>query len=191
MTTNLTNTGLYDNGAGTILMAGGVDIEAHALDVEVTQRGDFQCSDWLVSGGLRHGGVDITEPNGIFGVIPVAAFFGPTGVEFSGTGPTVSGEPSRHFGGCSGLSLFGRARSALLFGDIDVTSPFRGGVVFNIEDEFVHVWEYQLGIQYDHCFCGKTAHVGVFWEAQRWDSESNALGDLAFHGLEISTGLRW
>ena len=47
----------------------------------------------------------------------------PTGVEFAGTGPTVSGEASRRFG-CSGLSLFGRARSALLFGDVDWTTAF-------------------------------------------------------------------
>ena len=154
----------------------------------MTQRGDFGCWDWLVSGGLRYGEISINEP-GIFGPsgIPAVVFVGPTGVEFDGIGPTFAAEAIRAVG-CSGVSIFGRARTALLFGDVDLTTAFRTGGSVAIQDEFIQVWELQLGVEYAACIRGRQARVGVFWEAQRWDSESNVLGDIAFHGLGISAG---
>ena len=36
---------------------------------------------------------------------------------------------------------------------------------------------------------GADLNLGIFWEAQRWDSDSNYLGDLALHGLSLLAGV--
>ena len=181
--------GEWINGVTTELF-GGVNIDVDALDCEMTQRGDFRKWDLLVSGGLRYGSVDITEGSGLFGGFGSSVFFGATGVSFDGVGPTFSGQASRPLGN-SGLSIVGSARTALLFGDVDIYSAFRSGGLLTIEDEFVQVWEFQFGLAYaKQCSLG-TANAGIFWEAQRWDSESDALGDLALHGLSLMGGLTY
>ncbi|MEM6798152.1 MAG: Lpg1974 family pore-forming outer membrane protein [Planctomycetota bacterium] len=178
---------VWDSGT-PVSLSGGVGVDVDAFDCEVTQRGEFRKWDLLVAGGLRYGGVDVRENSGLFSGLSAAVFFGPTGVSFDGVGPTFAGEARRELG-ASGLSIVGRARTALLFGDIDIASAFHGGGAISIEDEFVQVWEFQFGLAYDHDCSFGTATCGVFWEAQRWDSESNALGDLALHGLSLMGGI--
>lgn len=181
--------GLWDAGAGTIPLIGDNEIDVDALDVEVTQRGSFSSWDIVATGGLRYGRVEISQFDGFFDAIPALVFGGSTGVEFEGVGPTFSLNAQRPMG--YGVSLFGRARTALLFGDIDVTPGFRSGGSFTIEDEFTQVWEFQFGLNYERNLGNATAFGGVFWEAQRWDSDSNFLGDLGLHGLGLSAGLRY
>ena len=121
-----------------------------------------------------------------FNGIGAVVFGGPTGVDFDGVGPVFSASATRPIAGS--LHLFGRARTALLFGDIDVTPAFRSNP-FTIEDEFAQVWEFQFGLSCQRDINGSTLTGGVFWEAQRWDSDSNFIGDLALHGLGLSGGL--
>ncbi len=183
-------TGEWENGSGPVVLNGGVGIDVQALDFEVTQRGAFRKWDLLVSGGLRYGSVDISDGQAIFSGLGSAVFFGPTGTSFEGVGPTIAGQAKRELGN-SGLSVIGRARTALLFGDIDVYSAFRSGGLLSIRDEFVQVWEIQFGLGYDHdCSLG-TLNAGIFWEAQRWDSDSDSLGDLGLHGLSLMAGLTY
>jgi hypothetical protein len=168
-------TGEWENGGPVLELSSTVDIEVDALDVELTQRGCVRCWDLGVAAGLRYGSVDIVETSDVFGGIPAAVFIGPTGVEFEGVGPTFAAEAFRPVG-CTGLSIVGRARTALLFGDIDGASPFIPGGAFTVGDDFVQVWEFQFGLDYTRC-------------AQRWDSDSDSLGDLALHGLGLHAGL--
>lgn len=181
--------GLWDAGSGTLSVIGESEISVDAIDVELTQRGSFSSWDLVVTGGLRYGSVDISQPGGFFGGIPALIFAGGTGVEFEGVGPTFSLSAQRPVG--HGLSVFGRARTALLFGDIDVTPGFRAGGVFTIENEFTQVWEFQFGLNYERELNNSTFVGGIFWEAQRWDSDSDFLGDLALHGLGLSGGFTY
>lgn len=187
---NVDYTGEWENGGGPVVLNGGVDIDVDALDIEVTQRGRFNYWDFLVSGGLRYGRVDIEDNTGIFNGLGAAVFFGATGATFEGVGPTFAGQAKRYIGD-TGVSLIGRGRTALLFGDLDVYSAFIDDGLLRIQDEFVQVWEFQFGLGYDRACSLGTANLGVFWEAQRWDSESNALGDLALHGLSLMGGLTY
>ena len=181
--------GLWDAGAGTIPVIGDNNIDVDAFDAEFTQRGSFRTWDLVATGGLRYGSVEISQPTNFFNGIPAVVFGGPTGVEFEGVGPTFSLSANRPLG--YGLSLIGRARTALLFGDIDVTPGFRAGGSFTVEDEFAQVWEFQFGLGYERNFNGHSVIGSVFWEAQRWDSDSGFLGDLALHGLGLSGGITY
>ena len=180
--------GEWDGGT-PILINGLVDIEANAIDIEMTQRAQFRAWDLVVSGGLRYGSVEIAQPGGLFNGIPALVFNGRSGVEFEGVGPTFSITAQRPIGN-RGLSVVGRARTALLFGDIDQTYAFQGPpFAGTINDDFVQVSEFQLGLQADRHIGNRTVNLGIFWEAQRWDSDSNALGDLGLHGLSLMAGL--
>lgn len=177
--------GLWNAGT-TIPVFGQNTIDVDALDIEVTQRGEFKSWDVVATGGLRYGSVDITQPTNFFSGIPAVIFGGPTGVDFTGVGPVVSLSAQRPLG--YGLSIFGRARMAMLFGDVEVTPAFQSGGTFTVQDEFAQVWEMQFGLQMNHDFNGHNVFGGVFWEAQRWDSDSNFIGDLGLHGLGLSAG---
>lgn len=179
--------GLWDGGSGTIAVIGDVSLDVQAIDFELTQRGDFRSWDILLSGGLRYGSVEYQQPPNFFNGIGAVINPNLTGSEFEGVGPTLSLAGNRPLG--YGLSLIGRARVSLLFGDIDYTPAFLSSA-FTIEDEFVQVTELQFGLGYDRRLnCGANLNLGVFWEAQRWDSDSNFLGDLSLHGLSLLAGL--
>ncbi|MEM6655251.1 MAG: Lpg1974 family pore-forming outer membrane protein [Planctomycetota bacterium] len=178
--------GLWVGSGGSIPVQGQSAIDVDALDLEVTQRFDCCCWNMILGGGLRHGAVDILQPPNFFSGVSAVLNSGQTGVEFDGVGPTFSIGASRCLG--YGLSVVGQARTSLLFGDIDMTRAF---ALTNrtIEDEFVQVWEFQLGLNYQTRLGGHDVAGGVFWEAQRWDSDSNFLGDLGLHGLGLSGGV--
>ncbi len=58
-------------------------------------------------------------------------------------------------------------------------------------DDFVQVTEVQFGLNYRKGLGCADGTFGVFWEAQRWDSDSDRLGDLGLHGLSLQTGLEY
>jgi hypothetical protein len=182
--------GEWENGVD-LDFAGQIDVDVYAFDAEVTQRGCFRNWDLLVSGGLRAGGVGIQQGGTLYD--SVASFYDlPSGSEFDGVGPTVALAAERPLG-CTGLSLIGRARASLLFGDLDTTPTFGSSVspITRTVHDNVQVTEIQFGLNYRRCLGPADGSFGVFWEAQRWDSDSDALGDLALHGLGLQTGLYW
>lgn len=180
--------GTWDGGT-PIAINGFIDVEVDALDFEVSQRASFCCWDLVVSGGLRYASAEISQGGGLFAGVPAVVFGGPTGVEFTGVGPTFALSAQRKIG-CRGFSIIGNVRTALLFGDIDQRFAFRTPFTGTISDEFVQVTEMQFGLGYDRCLCsGKNLELAILWEAQRWDSDSNYLGDLALHGLSLKAGL--
>lgn len=181
--------GLWVNGT-TIPLLGTTNLDVDALDFDITQGGSFGYWKLIGSAGLRYGRVDLMENSINFE--DVAAFVaGVGGVQFEGVGPTLSLEGRRQVAG-TGLSIFASGRTSLLWGDADVYTPFFIGNLLPVRDEIVQVWEIQLGVEYAKTLSnGMTAETGVFWEAQRWDSENNTLGDLSFMGLGIHAGLSY
>lgn len=173
----------------TVLLNGGLNLNLDSLDFELTQRGRFGLWDWLVTGGARYANYSLREQDINFEDLSDFAWSGSTGVEFEGAGPTLSVLGERPVGS-SGISIFGRARTALLFGDTDMFSAFRSGGVYRIED-VVQVWEIQFGTNVNRRYESFDVLGGIFWEAQRWDSDSDLLGDLALHGFGVTTGLRY
>lgn len=183
--------GEWENGT-VIPVAGPLDVDVHAIDIEVTQRAEFRFWDLLVSGGLRQGSVGIGQGGSLFSGI--GSFYGiASGVDFDGVGPTVALEAQRPLG-VTGLSIVGRARWSLLFGELEQMATFGGGApptFASVTDDHVQVTEVQFGMNYTKRIRGANASFGVFWEAQRWDSDSGALGDLALHGLSLQSGLAY
>jgi hypothetical protein len=55
----------------------------------------------------------------------------------------------------------------------------------------VQTWEIQAGIEMEREYDAFDAILRVFWEAQRWDSESNLLGDVGLHGFGVHTGIEY
>lgn len=180
--------GLWDTGVGTIVFSGDTSLDVDAIDLELTQRGQFGYWNILGSAGLRYGRVDMVE--GAINFEDAAAFLGGSaGVNFEGVGPTLSLRGSRPVAS-TGVTLFAVGRSSLLYGDVESRSPFFFGNLFTVRDEIVQVWEFQLGVEYAKTLSnGATVETGIFWETQRWDSENNSLGDLSFMGLGIHTGV--
>jgi hypothetical protein len=134
----------------------------------------------------------VTNNNIDFSIIPAALFLLPgVGVDFDGIGPTLSLQGTRPVA-CSGLSVFAMGRYSLLFGETDITTPFLLGGQISIQDDMVGVAEIQMGLNHERCLneC-YTLTSSIFWEAQRWDSDSGALGDIGFIGLGLRTGLRY
>ncbi len=181
--------GEWENGVD-LDFVGELDVDVYAFDAEVTQRAEFRRWDLLVGGGLRVGGVGIHQDGSLYP--GVASFYGvPSGVDFVGIGPTLSASAERPLGS-SGLSVVGRARVALLFGELEQTPTFGAltpPILARTENEFVQVTEIQFGMNYRKGLGSADGTFGVFWEAQRWDSDSGALRDLALHGLSLQTGL--
>lgn len=173
-------------GASTFLFNGALDIDVYAFDAEVTQRANFRQWDLQVGGGLRAGGLGIFQPGGLFA--GPGTFYGVrSGGQFDGVGPTLSLAADHPL--CnSGLSVVGRARASLLFGEqeqIDTFGAVAPPTAF-VADDHVQVIEMQFGLNYRQSLGAADGTFGVFWEAQRWDTNT---GDLGLHGLSLQTGL--
>jgi hypothetical protein len=181
--------GEWENGGPVIDLLGGAELDVDAIDAELTQRGNFRAWTWMASGGARYGRVSFLEETINFEDIPAAVFLGTTGVVFEGGGPTFAVEACRSVI-WDGFSLFGNCRTSLLFGDTDVHSAFDGDGQYHINNDFVQVWELQSGGRFLVPLMPGLDLIGaIFWEAQRWDSDSNFLGDLAFHGFGTQVGI--
>lgn len=185
-----TYTGRVREGGPWIDISGGTELNVEAVDLEFTQRGKFGVWDWLATGGVRYADLNLTEQQINFEILSDFAWAGDTGFEFEGAGPTFSLMGVRNLGR-TGLSIFGRGRTALLFGDLEHASAFRSGGRYTVEDEFLQVWEFQLGTNYQVELGCAGFFGGIFWEAQRWDSDSDLFGDLAFHGFGVTSGIRF
>ncbi|MCA9231315.1 MAG: hypothetical protein KDA57_11725 [Planctomycetales bacterium] len=179
---------------GLVSLTGFLNLDVDALDAEFTQRGEFNVWDWVATAGARYARVSIREDISDPGMdidwesFSDTVWFGSTGVQFEGAGPTVSVEGSRPIF-TDEISFFGRARTSLLYGEVEQFSAWRAGGGIIIPDEFVQVWEVQAGLQMEREYDSFDWLLGIFWEAQRWDSQ--LLGDLAFHGFGINTGIEY
>lgn len=179
--------GLWDTGSGTIALAGDTGLDVDAFDFDLTQRGRIGCWNIVGGAGLRYASADLNNRTIDFSSIP-AFIAGLAAVRFDGVGPTLALEGRRALAD-SGLSLYAAGRTAFLFGDIDVYSPFRTTNLFTVQDDSIQIWEIQMGVDYAATLPnGFTAETGVFWETQHWDYE---LSELTFIGLGIHTGIRY
>ena len=180
-----------DSVNGVVPIDGDLGFDVDYIDAELTQRGNFRYWDWLATAGARYARVDIHEQISDefeWEDWGDALWFGLAGQEFEGAGPTMSvmgARPIFH----PGFSIFGRARTALLFGEIEIDSPFmsNGGPLV-INDVFAQVWELQAGMLWEHQFDACDLIGGFFWEAQRWDNDSN-IGEFALHGFGVNAGI--
>lgn len=180
--------GAWENGS-EIPLNGDVNLDVDALDIELTQRGNFGIWNLWVTGGVRYGRLDLTEGAINFEDVPAFIYPGRTGTEFEGAGPTVSLQAARDVL-WDGVSIFGNARTALLFGDTELSSAFFDESPLIVQNDCVQVWEFQFGTRVQRPVTeAMDLIVGIFWEAQRWDSDSNLLGDLAFHGFGTQVAL--
>ncbi len=180
-----------DSVNGTIAIAGNMNFDVDSIDAELTQRGNFRVWDWLASAGARYARVDIHEhfsDEFEWESFADAQWFGLAGMEFEGAGPTVSVQGSRPMI-WEGFSVFGNARTALLFGEIELDTIYRtnGGPAV-IPDVFAQVWEVQAGVEMVHEYDAVDLVCRIFWEAQRWENDSN-IGEFALHGFGVHTGL--
>lgn len=186
--------GVAMDSSGPVQIDGNTNFDVDAIDVDFLQRGMFCCWDWLASAGVRYARVDIHEQASNefeWEDFTDALWFGLAGVEFEGAGPTFSVRGSRDVL-WDGFSLFGGARTALLFGEAELDSIYRAdGGPLVLDDEFVQVWELQAGTRMEHRFDKFDWTYGIFWEAQRWDSDSNVLGGFALHGFGVNTGFEY
>jgi hypothetical protein len=184
-------TGNWENGGPEIEILGTAELEIDSYDFEVTQSGAFRT--WTLTGaaGARYAQIELSSVDINFTDIPAfnPLVFNP-GVEFQGAGPTVFLEACRPIV-WEGLSIFGNARTAILYGDqTQVYSGFEGGdATILINNDYLQVWEIQMGGRY---LCPVTDNIdmisGIFWEAQRWETESEYL-DFALHGFAAQFGL--
>lgn len=182
--------GTVDEGGPPILLSGGLNIDVDAIDAEIVQRGNFRVWDWIATAGARYARASVREEAINFEDLSDIIWFGSTGVQFEGAGPTVSVGGEREVI-WEGFSIFARGRTALLYGDTTLWSAFRNGGVWTNHDDFVQAWELQLGVQMEHEYENVDCLMGIFWEAQRWDSDSQLLGDLGFHGFGVRTGFEY
>ena len=183
--------GVENHGSGDVALSGETIFDVDAFDVEFTQRGSFRTWDWQGTAGVRIGSLSVREDsiNGIdWEGFADFAWVGNAGVEFDGAGPTASVRGNREIL-WDGFSIFGGVRTALLFGDLEQYRYFSGR--FINPDETVQVWEMQAGIEMEHEYDSIDCILRIFWEAQRWDSESNLLGDVGLHGFGVHTGIEY
>jgi hypothetical protein len=181
-----------DSVNGSIAINGLVNIDVDSIDAELTQRGKFRVWDWLATAGVRYARVDIHDQ--AIGGMDWSGFgdqvwFGSPGMQFEGAGPTVSVQGSREVI-WEGFELFANGRTALLYGETEIESIFRGGGSHVIEDVFAQVWEVQAGARMVHEHDAFDFVWGLFWEAQRWDNDTD-IGNFALHGFGAKAGFQY
>jgi len=194
-------------------------LELQSGDVEATQQ--VQAGNWnfLFCGGVRLARIDQTyNAYDAQSTSPAELRTLLSSYVFQGIGPVVALESRRPFGD-SGLSLYGSARGAVLFGTAQQNATF-GGVLLRNDDpnaqsatqhqnRALPVVEMELGVEYGRTIGGSRAFgqlalVGQDWLGVGSASRSAAatlanappaLGgtvansDIAFFGLSIRLGL--
>lgn len=164
-------------------------IHVQAADTEVTLSQRLRHWDLEVSGGLRYGKLEYTNP-------PLT-LYGPGTVKFEGFGPTASCNGRRSLGN-SGFSLFGNVRGALMIGDINTGSLLLNIPAGSIEDEVMTVFENQLGVAWNYRLPNHMLlEVRTAWETQYWMNSTLAddfygIGsNLALMGPTLGVELRY
>jgi len=190
------------------------------IDMEATQ--DVKAGSWqlLLSGGVRY--THIAQAYGAFHTGPNVVLIGgvpaPTGNTetdteisddgFDGAGPTFAIEARRPLG-CWGLSLFGSARGALLFGESRLSAFETNQVTLGTSstvlnttltqdtehrDDLLGVAELQLGAEWS-CDLGSTrvfvqpAFVGMFYDGP--GTATSTTGNLGFVGFSLAAGINY
>lgn len=175
--------------AATSVVAGvplnaGVDI--YTFDFELTQRGHFCNWDFLLSGGLRVGGLEQNFAAAALGGVAVLR-------DFDGAGLTMALGFNRPVG-TTNLSLYGNFRGSVLFGDADVTGNLFGvPFVAQIPNETISVLEMQLGVEYRREMAFGVGFLRTALEAQTWEQPPVLLGvgdaNIGLFGPTIAFGL--
>jgi hypothetical protein len=164
-------------------------IHVQAADTEVTMSQRMRHWDLEVSGGLRYGKLEYTNP-------PLT-LYGPGIVKFEGVGPTASLNARRSLGN-SGFALFGNVRGSLMIGDIETASLLLNIPAGSIEDEVMTVFENQLGVAWNyHLPNHMLLEVRTAWETQYWmnstlEDDFYGIGsNLALMGPTLGVELRY
>jgi hypothetical protein len=177
-----------DEDDGPTPLDGFLNIDLDTIDVELTQSCSLGVWDWMGMAGVRYGRVSVRESDIDWSVFDDSVWFGSSGVKFEGAGPTVGVQGTRNVI-WEELSIFTAARTALLYGDAEQWNPWRVGGVTTINDEFVQTYEVQMGAQCEFEHENYDCLLGIFWEAQRYDS--SLLGDVSLHGFGVRTGFEY
>ena len=183
--------GNEDHGAGLVALNGLTHLDIDAIDAELIQRGSFNYWDWMATAGVRWAQLSLIEDSIIdidWEQFADFAWIGDAGVTFDGVGPTVSVSGIRPIF-WDGFGIFGAARTALLYGNLEQMRYFQGRYINH--NEMVQVWEVQAGIEIEREYDNFDLVLRTFWEAQRWDSESNMLGDIGLHGFGTYVGIEY
>ncbi|MFC1759282.1 Lpg1974 family pore-forming outer membrane protein [Planctomycetota bacterium] len=189
------------NGTGAITRSGNTfdattsaQLEADAIDMELTQAGRFHNWEFLVSGGVRY--ADIGSKIESSFVLPPDRFIRTTS-GFTGVGPVLSLGTRRSLRQWEGLTFVFNSRFSFLFGDHDVRniSDVRGVIerenLASVQDVMPN-WELQIGAHWTRRLnSGSTFYLGAFFEAQLWDwiSPGQINSDLGFWGPTFAVGI--
>ena len=164
-------------------------IAVQAADAEVTLAQVMRRWNVDVSGGLRYGKLQYSNPG--------LTVFNPGTVTFEGTGPTASLGLRRGLGN-SGFSLFGNARGSLMVGDIRTAAVLVNVPRGTVKDEVMTAIENQFGLAWNHQFSNHMLlEVRTAWESQYWmnsllsDNYYGIGSNLALMGPTLGVELRY
>jgi hypothetical protein len=184
------------------------EIELDAIDLEVSQEGQFHNWEFEVAGGVRYARIDFINQAGFDVSLtdtippgdPPSPPLGPLPIafsaisEFEGVGPTINFFARRPLGFWEGLSFVADARFGFLFGDTDVAvnatfddPPVTFGPIpiATVSSQAVQVWELRVGADWTRTLAnGSQLHLGAFLEGQIWEWNSAIApgSDLGFFG---------
>lgn len=164
-------------------------IAAEAADLEAVLNQRLRHFDLEISGGLRYGKLQYSNPS--------ATLLGVGQLTFEGIGPTLGIGAKRDLG-VQGLSLFGNLRGSMLLGDVrnGALLPFMPATTF--EEEIMMIGENQLGVSWKHDLGQHyQLELRTAWETQYWSS--NTISDdvygigsnLALTGPSIAVELKY
>jgi len=164
-------------------------IAVEAADTEVTLAQVLRRWNLDVSGGLRYGKLQYSNPG--------LTVFNPGTVTFEGIGPTAALGLRRGLEN-SGFSLFGNARGSLMVGDIRTAAVLVNVPRGTVEDEVMTTIENQFGVAWNHQFSNHMLlEVRTAWESQYWmnsllsDNYYGVGTNLALMGPTLGVELRY
>jgi len=179
------------------------ELEAFAIDVEITKETQFTCWQFGIACGLRVAEID----QRYFAQTTNAAgnLTGQIDYEhgMTGFGPTLGLTASVPIANC--WTLFANGRGSLLFGDatsqlnagenLDLTTPFTTTRSTDRDDSMV-ISELQLGARWQSCNPCGTWHpfASIALEGQSWNDVGNATsesGNLGLFGFSAQAGVNW
>ena len=163
-------------GPHTFQFASGLEI--HVIDLEVLKQFRHRNWQWEASTGIRiasttqeYYGARLNNP------APIAVRMRH---DFDGVGPML-GLSGRRVLGSSGLSLFARSRTALLFGDVDeigtvtiVNANAVSSAANASRTDLMPVAEMELGAAFNRDLGAATAFIELAWVANVWFGAGNS-----------------